>query len=236
MRLPFTVYAVQDLLLFAVLWGGAAALCIAAGWWWLAPIPLALLAFTLNFFRDPERVVPGDERTVVSPADGTVADLSRVDHAPFVEGPAVRIGIFLSVFDVHVNRMPLAGTVRCRVHKPGRYLDARDPRVGQENEAMEVGVEAVGPDGRPFRLLLRQVAGAIARRIVCPVVEGRAYARGERFGMIKYGSYTELFLPEGAVDGWAVQKGAKVKGGATVLARLAVPTRTPAAAAARAAS
>lgn len=220
MRLPFTPYGLKDLGLFVALWGGAAALCFAAGWWWLAPAPLFMVAFTLNFFRDPERPIPGGDATVVSPADGTVADLSPVAHAPFIEGPADRLGIFLSVFDVHVNRAPLAGTVRSRVHKPGKYLDARDPRCGQDNEAMELGFEFVGPDGRTHRALVRQVAGAIARRIVCPQEPGAKLARGERFGMIKYGSYTELYLPKGLIDGWKVKVGDKVKGGLNVVAEL----------------
>lgn len=220
MRLPFTGYALRDLALFVSLWGAAAAACALAGWWWLVPAPLFMLGFTVNFFRDPERAIPGDAATVVSPADGTVADLSPVDRAPFLDGPADRVGIFLSVFDVHVNRAPLAGTVRSRVHKPGKYLDARDPRCGSENEAMELGLEAATPDGRPLKVLVRQVAGAIARRIVCPQEPGATLARGERFGMIKYGSYTELFVPRGAIDGWAVKIGDKVKGGATVLATL----------------
>jgi phosphatidylserine decarboxylase len=220
MRLPLTPYGLRDLALFLALWGGAAALCIAAGWWWLAPAPLFMAGFTLNFFRDPERPLPPGEHVIVSPADGAVADLSPVEKAPFLEGPADRIGIFLSVFDVHVNRAPLAGVVRSRVHRPGRYLDARDPRCGQDNEAMELGVEATGADGRPFKYLVRQVAGAIARRIVCPQDPGATLARGERFGMIKYGSYTELYVPRGMIDGWRLKIGDRVKGGETILAEL----------------
>jgi phosphatidylserine decarboxylase len=220
MRLPLTSYAVADIALFLSLWGGAAALCFWAGWWPLALLPLGMLAFTLNFFRDPERPIPGDDATIVSPADGTVADLSPVEKAPFLDGPAERIGIFLSVFNVHVNRAPLAGTVRSRVHKPGYFLDARDPRCGQENEAVELGVEATTPSGAPLRYLVRQVAGAIARRIVCPQEPGATLRRGERFGMIKYGSYTELYVPKGSIDGWKVKIGDKVEGGRHVLATL----------------
>ncbi len=220
MRIPLTSYAVKEIVLFLSLWGGAAALCFAAGWWWLAPAPLFMFGFTLNFFRDPERPIPGDAFTIVSPADGTVADLSPVKHAPYIDGAADRIGIFLSVFNVHINRAPLAGQVRYRVHKPGRYLDARDPRCGQDNEAMELGLEVAGPDGRPVKILIRQVAGAIARRIVCPQEPGASLARGERFGMIKYGSYTELYLPVGVIAGWKVAIGDTVKGGLDVLAVL----------------
>ena len=104
--------------------------------------------------------------------------------------------------------------------KSNRVLDARDPRCGQDNEAMELGFEFVGPDGRTHRALVRQVAGAIARRIVCPQEPGAQLARGERFGMIKYGSYTELYLPKGLIDGWKVKVGDKVKGGLNVVAEL----------------
>ncbi len=218
MRIPLTRYAVPEILLFVSLFAGAT---VAA---WVAfplalPIPLGLLVFTLNFFRDPDRPLTGDDATLISPADGTVADIVRVPRAPFIDGPAHRIGIFLSVFDVHVNRVPLGGTVAHVEHRPGAFLDARDPRCAVENEAVDLGLDVVH-EGRPLRILVRQVAGLIARRIICATPVGTRLSRGERYGMIRFGSRTEVYVPETALDAFTVKVGDKVKGGLTVLGTL----------------
>ncbi|MCI0340830.1 MAG: phosphatidylserine decarboxylase [Planctomycetales bacterium] len=179
----------------------------------LGALGLVALGFVLSFFRDPERMPP-PEPGLVSPADGTVTEVAEVDEPTFVSGRAWKVGIFLSVFNCHVNRAPAAGVVRLVRHTPGRYLDARDPASSRENESNAVGIES--PEGR---LLVRQVSGAIARRIVCSVGPGRAVARGERIGMIKFGSRTELFVPLAAGYAPAVRPGDRVKGGLTILAR-----------------
>jgi phosphatidylserine decarboxylase len=177
-------------------------------------LSLAWLAFNLNFFRDPDRVIPGDEFTVVSPADGTVTDVGTREEPEFLKGSTHCLGIFLSVFDVHVNRAPLAGTVEYLRHQDGKYLDARNPDCSTLNEAQNIGFASIwGP-----RFLVRQITGLIARRIVCPLKEGDKCARGERFGMIKFGSRTELYLaPEFEIE-WLVKVGDKVKGGGTAVA------------------
>jgi phosphatidylserine decarboxylase len=224
MRIPLTRYAILEIVVFAAVFGAGA---VAA--WLVHPllaIPAAgLLVFSLSFFRDPERPIPGDAATIVSPADGRVADVVAVEDAPFVGGRAWRIGIFLSVFDVHVNRTPLEGTVLHRSRRSGGFLDARDPACLEENEAVEIGLEVPRPGEPPVRVLVRQITGLIARRIVCPVKIGDSFSRGERYGMIKFGSRTELYVRDEDVDEIRVKVGDRVKGGSSVIGRLR--TREP---------
>ena len=182
-----------------------------------AVILVLFLAFAA-FFRNPRRVLPLDAKLLVSPADGTIKDIEIVhdfDLPPF-KGDALRIGIFLSVFNVHVNRTPAKLSVVNVNYRKGRYLDARDPRAGKENEAMTISGEATVV-GESFPMAIRQISGAIARRIVCPVTPGRELERGEVYGMIKFGSRTELYLP---CEGFEVmvKLGDKVRGGETVVA------------------
>lgn len=173
---------------------------------------LALL-FTIYFFRDPERTPPPGEELAVSPADGLVTTVDEIEEPEFLKSRVRRIGIFLSVLDVHVNRAPLAGEVTHSEPKPGRFLDARDPNSSLFNVSRSWVFS--GPAGT---VLVRQITGAIARRI-CPwAVVGDKLTRGERFGMIRFGSRTELLLPLDAEI--LVQPGDKVKGGETPLARM----------------
>jgi phosphatidylserine decarboxylase len=213
MGLPFTRHGLRELLLFG---GGLAVL--GAGAWLLHPaasIPFAaLFLFVVAFFRDPSRTVPGGAGCAVAPADGRVDDIGYVDEPEVIRGRALRIGIFLSVFDVHVNRVPLDGRVALLRYKPGRFLDARRPDCKELNEANLVGFE--GPRG-PFAV--RQVAGLIARRIICPLREGQETARGERMGMIKFGSRTELFVPAEAPVDVLVEVGQRVRGATSILLR-----------------
>ena len=172
------------------------------------------LLFTLYFFRDPERVPPPGESVAVSPADGLVTTVDEVEEGEFLKTRLRRIGIFLSVLDVHVNRAPIAGEVLHSEPKPGRYLDARNPL----SSALNVSRSWVfsGPAGT---VVVRQITGAIARRI-CPwAVVGDKLSRGERFGMIRFGSRTELLLPLDAEI--LVQPGDHVHGGETPVARMA---------------
>ncbi len=223
MRWPLTPHGTPELLVLGTLFLGAAALGL--GWVGgaagvaLAAVGLGLFAFVLNFFRDPERTAAGGADTVTSPADGTVTDVLELPRDEFVGEPCVRIGIFLSVFDVHVNRSPLLGEVCHLAHRPGAFLDARDPACSDRNEAMDLGMLVKTPGGER-RVLVRQIAGAIARRIICPGPVGRRLTRGERYGMIKFGSRTELFLPRSLVAEVLVKPGDKVKGGLHAVARL----------------
>jgi phosphatidylserine decarboxylase len=175
------------------------------------------LVFVLYFFRDPRRTVPTGPGLVVSPADGTVAEITELAYDEFVGGPAVRIGIFLSIFNVHMNRSPAeARVIRLQYH-PGAFLNALDPLSAIRNENLWIGLEEEQPPHR--RLIVRQIAGLIARRIVCNLRSGEVVARGHKFGMIKLGSRTELILPIEDHLQVLVRVGQKVHGGATVLAR-----------------
>lgn len=211
MRIPLTPHGARELVLF-----GGGALLLAALLFLAHPalaLPFVVLAaFVFSFFRDPERKPPPGADAALAPADGTVTDIEEVEEPHFLGGRALRIGIFLSVFDVHVNRAPLDGRVKGVRYSPGRFLDARDPLCKSENESNLVGLE--GARG-PFAV--RQVAGLIARRIVCPVKEGDPVARGQRMGMIKFGSRTELLVPAGARVKVETAVGRKVRGGETVL-------------------
>ncbi len=219
MRIPIAFrYARREILLSAGIPLVLAAAAAAAGWLVAAPFPLAIGLFSLGFFRDPERRPPGGGETVVSPADGTVTDVADVDENVFLGTRAVRIGIFLSVFDVHVNRAPVSGRVAYLEHRPGKFLDARRKECATENEAQWIGLEGEGA-GAP-RFLVRQVSGAIARRIVCDVRTGDRLERGRRIGMIKFGSRTELYIPLSARARILVCPGEKVRGGETSVARL----------------
>jgi phosphatidylserine decarboxylase len=167
-----------------------------------------------NFFRDPDRPLPGDEFTVVSPADGTVTDVGEKQIEEYLKASVQGVGIFLSVVDVHVNRAPLDGTVEYLRHQDGEYLDARDPECSILNEAQNIGFRSTwGP-----RFYVRQITGLIARRIVCPLKQGDRVNRGERFGMLKFGSRTELYFDGDFEVEWKVSVGDKVKGGGTVIA------------------
>ncbi len=198
--------------------GAAVALLLPGDWRWLAAIPFSGAALVAWFFRDPERRIPAEPGLLVSPADGRVADIETVDEPAFIGGRALRVGIFLSPLNVHVNRSPALGVVRHRVFRSGRFLAAYDRRAVEENESCAIGIECTAAAGRPpLRILVRQVVGVAARRIVCPVEPGRALERGERFGMIKFGSRTELWVPEGAGFTCRVKVGEFVRGGSSVI-------------------
>jgi len=182
-------------------------------------IAVAVWLFVLNFFRNPARTPEGDARTVVAAADGVVSDIEEVDEPEFIAGRAVRVGIFLNVFDVHVNRSCIDGTVRHASYRPGRFLDARHPDASHENEANTLGLE-VDPAVCPgVRILLRQLSGLIARRIVCTHGPGDPVRRGECYGMIKFGSRTEIWLPVDRHE-LLVAVGQRVRCGETPVARL----------------
>jgi len=173
---------------------------------------LVLFFYVIYFFRDPERAIPVDENIIVSAADGLVVSVEEYDEPDFHLGPMLRIAVFLSVFDVHVNRSPVAGTVNATVYKAGQFLDVRHPDSSTRNECRSWWLEtAQGP------VAVRQIAGLVARRIVAWADEGSVLERGQRFGMIRFGSRTEVFLPIGCVP--LVKPGDRVEGAATPIAR-----------------
>jgi phosphatidylserine decarboxylase len=184
---------------------------------WPGTVPLFFLSviltsFVTYFFRDPDRVVPADESLIVSAADGLVVGVEEMEEPDFQLGRMRRIAVFLSVFDVHVNRSPVAGQVKKTIYKPGEFLDVRHPESSIRNEYRAWRLET--PRGT---VAVRQIAGLIARRIVPWSGEGATLARGERFGMIRFGSRTEVFLPLSCTI--LVKPGDRVAGAGTPIAR-----------------
>jgi phosphatidylserine decarboxylase len=189
----------------------AGALVWWTGSWGWGIVPLLLAAFFLWFFRDPERKVPAGPGLVVSPADGVVTSVVSVSTP---EGDKLKLSVFLSVFDVHVNRSPIAGVVSEVRYQKGLYLNALNPDSADKNEQNAVTVSGDGCE-----VVFKQIAGLLARRIVFTKRVGDRVERGERVGLIKFGSRVDIVLPGGAA--LSVKKGDRVKGGATVLATLA---------------
>jgi phosphatidylserine decarboxylase len=176
-----------------------------------------ILVWILAFFRDPKRCCPLEKNLLLAPADGRVTDVEVVEEDGFIGGPAVRIGIFLNIFDVHINRAPCNVKVEKITYRRGRYKNAMSPESGRVNESNDLWL--VRTDGPGEKLLVRQISGAIARRIVCAAREGQELAGGEKFGMIKFGSRTELYVPVSESVKCLVERGDKVKAGLSPLVR-----------------
>lgn len=176
---------------------------------------LATTAFVLYFFRDPSRLIPEDETALVSPADGRVILSEEVMDERYLGARVRKVSIFMNIFDVHVNRAPFSGTVEQVIYTPGRFYSADSPRAGLENETCAVVLDA----GGGLRLAFVQMAGLIARRIVCWAERGDLLTKGTRFGLIRFGSRVDLYLPlELRME---IKLGARVKAGETVLGRFA---------------
>jgi len=226
MRIPITRYGLPQALVYPALTLAlmAALFVLLAPGILLALLAAALLAvlvWMLMFFRDPKRKIPLDERVLLSPADGTITDIAEAE-APELGGRALRIGMFLSIFNVHINRMPCAARVEAVAYKKGKFKNAMAGDAGKVNEANGVLLSRLAEPRD--RLLVRQISGAVARRIVCEAAPGKEYAQGEQFGMIKFGSRTELYLPlkegEGAsAYDIAVKIGDKVRAGLSPLVK-----------------
>jgi len=251
MRIPLTKYGLPEVLLYPAI---VAALMIVLGLvgvaflpgWAVASIEIILAGvavWVLSFFRDPQRppdligAVQADDPdmigTLLAPADGRITDVEMVQENEFIGASALRIGIFLSIFDTHINRSPCNAKVEKITFKPGKYRNAADPRSGQVNESNDLDLvrlvlsKAQETDSpKPVlskvegdRLVVRQISGAIARRIVCQAREGQELAAGEKFGMIKFGSRTELYVPIREDLKCLVKIGDKVKAGLTPLVR-----------------
>jgi len=186
--------------------GGA---LIALGAFWLL-----LFGYVLWFFRDPDRVSPADSELIVAAADGVVVEIEEMEETEVTQTRMKRVAIFLSVFNVHTNRAPISGEVTYLKHFPGTYLDARDPECSKKNEAQTWAFR-----NERATLVVRQITGAIARRIVAWSAIGDQVAKGERFGMIRFGSRTEVYLPMTATV--EVKVGDRVSGAQSIIARLA---------------
>lgn len=178
-------------------------------WRWASAILIFLGLFVLYFFRDPERVIPSDPDVVVSPADGHVVEIVEEQLGNL---PGRRLSIFLSVWDVHVNRAPVAGRIRRVEYRPGRFYAALRSRASTENEQNVISIGT--PAGE---MTFKQIAGAIARRVLCWKSEGAEVARGERIGMIRFGSRVDVWLPSEAEI--IVRRGQQVHGGSSIVAK-----------------
>ncbi|HBM16211.1 MAG TPA: phosphatidylserine decarboxylase family protein [Lentisphaeria bacterium] len=190
-------------------------------------IPILFLFIWLviaGFFRDPERTLPSEENAFLSPADGTVRDITILDNAEeykelFNGQGVLKIGIFLSVFNVHLNRVPCDITVKNVIYKEGKFYDARDIRATKENESNALLAEA-HISGRNFPIVVKQISGAIAKRIVCPVNVGDTFKRGQRYGMIKFGSRTEIYMPNAQWIKIRIKIGDKLKAAQSIVAEI----------------
>jgi len=222
--MPFTKHGLREIVLATLVLGGAAGL---VGWWfWPGAIPFVLVwLWVLWFFRDPPRHGRFGPGELCAPADGTVTEVSELTDHDAIGGPAIRIGIFLSLIDVHVNRSPCAGRVRSLSYERGEFLDARHPESGKRNECNALVIDPAAPMPGPVEV--RQVAGLVARRIICTVKVAEHLDTGSRIGMIKFGSRTELIIPKLAATEVAVRVGDKVRGGLTVMARQPIHETAP---------
>lgn len=179
----------------------------------LVILGLGFFLFTLNFFRDPDRTPPSRDDVIISPADGTVIIIKDIFEVEFVKDTTTQLSIFMSPFNVHVNRIPITGTIGMRNYIQGDYLIASYEKADKRNERTEIGI-----DSKHGRMMFTQVAGFVARRIVCPLKEGESVKMGDRFGMIKFGSRSDVFAPKK----WKlkVKVGDKVTAGETILFEL----------------
>ena len=225
MRVPLTKYGLPQVVIYPaavlvfmiVLWFGAHPTTPV---WVVHYVEIALGAvfiWSLTFFRDPERAVPQDKNVLLAPADGKITDIETVDENVFIGGKAIRVGIFLSIFDVHINRAPCKVRIEKINYKKGSFTNAMRPESGRVNESNDLWMTRLEPPCD--KLIVRQISGAIARRIVCGVNEGGGLVGGQRFGMIKFGSRTELYVPVSENARCLVSIGDKVKAGLTPIIR-----------------
>ena len=180
----------------------------------LAVLGLIATFFITYFFRDPERYIPARENAVVSPADGRIVKIEVVEENPFIDGACLKIGIFMSVFNVHVNRIPYSGRIEKTMYKPGKFFSANRDAASMQNEQQAVVLES--EEGH--KICFVQIAGLVARRIICRIQSGDRVTRGERFGMICFGSRLDVYLP--ADSSASVSKGDTVKAGQSILGYL----------------
>jgi phosphatidylserine decarboxylase len=215
-RLPMARWGLAELQLMG--WPLLLATVLTAYWcWYLAVVPGVCLGLVVYFFRDPLRRIPDGPGVMVSPADGKVCEITHLDNHEMIGGPAVRIGIFLSIFNVHINRAPELSRVISVQYSPGKFLNALKPESALVNENTLIELEEETPPHR--KMVVRQISGAIARRIVCDIRPGEVLARGEKFGMIKLGSRTELIIADNDELSIEVKIGQRIKAGSTIMAR-----------------
>src|SRR3990172_440195 len=216
MRIPLAKYGLRELIVFCVPCIVGVGVSVAL-FPWIVPVPLFFLAFLLNFFRDTKRKTPQGSELIIAPADGTVSHIVPVFEDNYLKCDTTKISIFMSVLNVHVNRMPAKGCVEFIRHTTGKFLDARDEECFSSNENNIIGLSLIGSDAK---IAVKQIAGKIAKRIVCACKVGDVFEQGQRFGMIKFGSRVEVFVPNSVTFEVMVKVGDKVTAGKTVLGRI----------------
>jgi phosphatidylserine decarboxylase len=225
MRIPLTKYGLPEVVYIPAVLICLMIIVLLLGLYFLPAgivilcqlILLTVFILVLNFFRDPYRIIQADMDVLLAPADGKVTDIEVVEEDTFLNSKALRIGIFMSIFNVHINRCPCAVKIEKVTHKPGRYKNAMDLTSSQVNEANDVAMTRL--DEPTDKLLVRQIAGAVARRIVCEARSGENFSGGQQFGMVKFGSRVELYVPMRPNVKCLVEVGDKVKAGLSILAR-----------------
>jgi phosphatidylserine decarboxylase len=222
---PLTRHGFKEMLIGSVVLA-VVAVGLGLAWWPLALIVIPVLVWLFAFFRDPERQIPAEQHVMVSPADGTVSDITDLESFDLLGGqPAVRVGIFLSVFNVHVNRSPCDGVVLKVEYRKGKFINAMShSKASEENESNTVVLGE--PDSKRPIAVVKQIVGLIARRIIFTAKEGDRLTRGDRIGMIKFGSRTELYVLKSLEPQVKVQVGQTVRGGADVIVVLGKPIHT----------
>jgi len=219
-RIPFARWGLAELIVMSVPLAIVTALLawlLPSPFNWLALGPGVLLVLIVNFFRDPPRRLTLGDNLYVSPADGKVVEITKIPHDEFIGGPAVRIGMFLTIFNVHVNRMPIRSRVLSLIYNPGKFLSATKPESAIVNENMWMGLEEEQAPHR--RYIMRQISGGIARRIVCDMRSGETLDQGHKFGMIKLGSRAEVIVADEPGLQIDVRVGQWIKAGKHVMCR-----------------
>ena len=216
MRFPFAEYGSKELSFFGMFF--FVLIVLSLFFYPLVVIPISIfLFFIFYFFRDPNRNPPDGEEKLLAPADGKIVEILHVQEDNYLKCKAVKIATFMSLFSVHVNRISYSGKVEFIKHVPGKFLDARSPDASEKNEHNLLGI--LTSDGTT-KIMIKQVAGKVARRIVCDCSIGQDVERGRRFGMIKFGSRLEVYIPEDADFEIAVKEGEMVSAGTTVFGTL----------------
>ena len=208
MRIPIAKEGYMFILPLAVLTG----IFWALSWFWVTGLFVGLFLFVTWFFRDPERSIPEDPNAIVSPGDGKIVEIIS-EKDPLLDEAYTRVSIFLNVFNVHVNRVPISGKIQATRYNPGKFFNAASHKASLDNEQ-----SAILLNNGHVTILVKQIAGLIARRIVCWAKEGDEYQRGQRFGLIRFGSRVDIFLPEGTDI--KVEIGDIVSGGSSIIGYL----------------
>ena len=205
MKIPIARYAIPYIIILLVV-----SIAFYFLFWPIGIVFSAFLLFTVFFFRDPKRTIPLQPNVVVSPADGKVMSIEEFEEDNFLKSKAIKVSIFLSLFDVHINRVPFSGTVKHKKYIKGKFVPAYKKEAPHINERNEVGI-----DCESIKILVTQIAGIVARRIICTIDNNDSVSLGERFGMIKFGSCTEIVFPANVE--LKVKVGDKVKGAETII-------------------